>query len=106
MANFVQRKGLQAFLQHQSKLSHNPIIARKASTLADSFYNEEQKELQNTVKKLIDAEINPHADKWEKEKMFPAHEVFKKFGDQGLLGINKPTEYGGLGLSYKYEMAF
>ena len=106
MANVVQRKGFQALLQHHNKFTYNPTISRKASTLADSFYNEEQKELQNTVKKIIDAEINPHADQWEKEKMFPAHEVFKKFGDQGLLGINKPTEYGGLGLSYKYQMAF
>jgi len=105
MANLIHRRGLQVLLQQQNNLSQLPIITRKASTLADSFYNEEQKELQASVKKLIDAEINPHADKWEKEKMFPAHEVFKKFGDQGLLGINKPTEYGGLGLSYKYQMA-
>jgi len=106
MANLIQKKGLQVLFQQQKNLSQLPIIPRKASTLADSFYNEEQKELQASVKKLIDAEINPHADKWEKEKMFPAHEVFKKFGEQGLLGINKPTEYGGLGLSYKYQMAF
>ena len=38
--------------------------------------------------------------------MFPAKEVFKKFGSAGLLGINKPTEYGGLGLDYKYQLAF
>ena len=92
MTNFIQRRGLQVLLQQQNTVSKQlPIITRKASTLADSFYNEEQKELQASVKKLIDAEVNPHADKWEKEKMFPAHEVFKKFGDQGLLGINKPT---------------
>ena len=44
-----------------------------------------------------------HGDKWEKEKMFPAHEVMKKFGNAGLLGINKPVEYGGVGLDYKYQ---
>ena len=43
---------------------------------------------------------------WEKDQIFPAHELFKKFGDAGLLGINKPVEYGGLGLDYKYQMAF
>ena len=77
-----------------------------ASALAESFYNEEQKELQKTVIKLVQSEINTHAEQWEKEKIFPAHDVFKKFGDAGLLGINKPAEFGGLGLSYKYEMAF
>jgi citronellyl-CoA dehydrogenase len=107
MASIVQKKFVRtALIASHKKFAYKPLIGRNASTLADSFYNEEQKELQNTVKKLIDTEINPHADQWEKDKMFPAHEVFKKFGDQGLLGINKPTEYGGLGLSYKYEMAF
>ena len=27
----------------------------------------------------------------------------KKLGNAGLLGINKPVEYGGLGLDYKYQ---
>ena len=27
----------------------------------------------------------------------------KKLGDAGLLGINKPVEFGGLGLDYKYQ---
>lgn len=74
--------------------------------MADTFYNEEQKALQATALKLIETEVNPYADEWEKAEMFPAHEMFKKFGDAGLLGINKPVEYGGLGLDYKYQMAF
>ena len=37
--------------------------------------------------------------------MWPAHEVLKKFGNAGLLGIDKPVEYGGLGLDYKYNLA-
>ena len=27
--------------------------------------------------------------------------VFKKLGDAGLLGVNKPVEYGGMGLDFK-----
>ena len=34
---------------------------------------------------------------WEEAGIFPAHEVFKKMGDLGFLGINKPAEYGGHG---------
>src|SRR3546814_18183042 len=30
----------------------------------------------------------------------------KKMGDLGLLGITKPTQYGGLGLDYSYEVVF
>ena len=46
-----------------------------------------------------------HGDKWEAEKIYPAHEVMKKLGNAGLLGINKPVEFGGLGLDYKYQVS-
>jgi hypothetical protein len=31
-------------------------------------------------------------------------QVFKKFGEAGLLGINKPTGCGGQGLDYKFQV--
>jgi citronellyl-CoA dehydrogenase len=60
-------------------------------------------ELQNSLEKFVDTEINPHIDAWEEAEMFPAHELFKKMGDLGYLGIGKPEEYGGSGLDYSYE---
>ena len=39
---------------------------------------------------LIDTEINPYVDQWEEEGQYPAHEVFKKLGQAGFLGITKP----------------
>ena len=59
-----------------------------------------------STRKLIEAEVNPYVNEWEESKSFPAHKVFKAFGQAGLLGINKPTEFGGLGLPYKYQLAF
>jgi citronellyl-CoA dehydrogenase len=38
-------------------------------------------------------------------EIFPAHEVFKKLGNLGLLGLNKPEAFGGAGLDYSYAMA-
>ena len=35
---------------------------------------------------------------------FPTHELFKKLGDLGFLGLNKPVEFGGLGLDYSYAL--
>jgi len=67
---------------------------------------QEHEEIRRTTKKLIETEINPYVDQWEKDEIFPAHEVFKKLGKAGLLGIHKPVEYGGMGLDYSYEMAF
>ena len=66
----------------------------------------EYADLRNTTAKLVDQEINPFVDQWEAEKIFPAHEVFKKLGNLGLLGISKPVEFGGMGLSYSYAIAF
>ncbi|WP_274380645.1 acyl-CoA dehydrogenase family protein [Oleomonas cavernae] len=63
----------------------------------------QHEELRRTVRRFIEAEINPHVDAWEAETIFPAHEVFKKMGDLGLLGIAKPEAYGGLGLDYSYS---
>jgi len=62
--------------------------------------------LRRTAERFIAAEINPHVDAWESAEIFPAHEVFKKLGDLGLLGINKPVENGGLGLDYSYAAVF
>ena len=69
-------------------------------------FNQEHEGIRRGVKKFIEAEINPHVDEWEEAGIFPAHELFKKMGDQGYLGINKPTKYGGMGLDYSYQMVF
>ncbi|MAZ02874.1 MAG: acyl-CoA dehydrogenase [Sneathiella sp.] len=66
-------------------------------------FTQEHRELTESLKKFIEAEINPHVDKWEEAEQFPAHELFKKMGDMGFLGISKPVEFGGSGLDYSYE---
>jgi len=36
----------------------------------------EHKELQRTIERFVEHEINPHVADWEQEQMFPAHELF------------------------------
>ena len=67
-------------------------------------FTEEHQQLRRTVRDFVEKEINPHVDKWEREGAFPAHELFKKAGRLGLLGVNKPEAYGGMGLDYSYQM--
>ena len=69
-------------------------------------FTEEHEGIRRNVKTFIDTEINPYVDEWEEAGIFPAHELFKKMGEQGYLGINKPAKYGGLGLDYSYQLVF
>ena len=68
-------------------------------------WTHEHQEIQKTLKRFIEAEINPHVDEWEAAEIFPAHEVFKKMGKLGLLGLTKPEAHGGSGLDYSYSLA-
>ncbi len=67
-------------------------------------FTEEHQQLRRTVREFVEKEINPHIDTWERDGAFPAHEVAKKAGRLGLLGVNKPEAYGGMGLDYSYQM--
>src|SRR6516162_246891 len=68
------------------------------------LFTAEHEEPRRSLQKFIAAEINPHVDEWEAAGAFPAHTLFKKLGDLGFLGLNKPVEYGGQGLDYSYAM--
>lgn len=67
-------------------------------------FTQEHDEIRRTMRQFIESEVNPHAAEWEKAGRFPIHELFKKMGNLGLLGITKPEEYGGMGLDYSYGM--
>ncbi|CAG2177754.1 unnamed protein product [Oppiella nova] len=69
-------------------------------------FTAQHEELRKTVRKVIETHVNPYVDQWEEEEIFPSHQVFKKFGEAGLLGITRPPEYNGLGLDYSYSIAF
>ena len=66
-------------------------------------FTPEHEQIADTVRKFVAREINPHVATWEAAEAFPAHEVFKKLGDLGLLGIKYPVEYGGMGLDFSYS---
>ncbi len=65
---------------------------------------QEHEQLRRTVERFVEQELNPHVDEWEEAGIFPAHEVFRKLGELGLLGLTKPEGYGGAALDYSYSM--
>ncbi len=67
-------------------------------------FTEEHLQLGRTVRDFVENELDPQIDEWERAGAFPAHEVFKRAGRLGLLGIHKPEAYGGMGLDYSYQM--
>ena len=65
---------------------------------------EQHQQLVETVIEFVRNEINPHVAEMEAQEAYPAHEVFKKLGALGLLGIKYEEEYGGLGLDFTYSL--
>lgn len=55
--------------------------------------------IRETVSAFAEAEIAPRAAEIDAKNEFPA-DLWKKFGDLGLLGITVPEEDGGTGLGY------
>ncbi|MEL0113764.1 MAG: acyl-CoA dehydrogenase family protein [Rickettsiales bacterium] len=68
-------------------------------------WTHEHDALRRTARRIVDEDINPHVDEWERDGQFPAHHVMKLLGDAGLIGISRPSDYGGLDLDYSYEVA-
>ncbi|XP_023667589.1 probable acyl-CoA dehydrogenase 6 [Paramormyrops kingsleyae] len=110
--NSVLRRQIypQSFAYGEKKYSESVSSKPKARSGAQSaqehlIYTEEHFALKESLNKIIATEINPYVDQWEEEAMFPAHKIFKILGNAGFLGVNKPIEYGGLGLDYSYSVA-
>ncbi len=55
---------------------------------------EEILEMQHTVRAFCEAEVKPHAARWDAEARFPL-ETVRKLGALGFLGMSISEEYGG-----------
>ena len=64
--------------------------------MASIYFNEEHEALREMTRRFIESEINPHVEKWEEERIFPAHELFKKLGDVGsdMVGLQCEAHIG------------
>ncbi|MBL8510024.1 MAG: isovaleryl-CoA dehydrogenase [Betaproteobacteria bacterium] len=65
----------------------------------DTHVNDDIDALRDSVKRLCDNELAPRAAQIDHDNAFPM-DMWKKFGDLGLLGLSVPEQYGGSGLGY------
>jgi alkylation response protein AidB-like acyl-CoA dehydrogenase len=63
----------------------------------DWTFNEEQKMLKDMVRKFVDKELKPIAEKIDEEERIP-RELIATIAELGLLGVSFPPEYGGSGM--------
>jgi citronellyl-CoA dehydrogenase len=68
------------------------------------MFTQEHEAVRRTIARFVQEELNPHVDEWEDAETYPAHEVIKKLGNLGLLGLTKPEAYGGAALDHSYSV--
>lgn len=56
----------------------------------------EHEEFRRSVREFAEAEIAPHAARWDREHHFPV-DVVRSMGALGLFGLTAPEEFGGAG---------
>ncbi|MCP4020772.1 MAG: acyl-CoA dehydrogenase [Desulfobacteraceae bacterium] len=68
------------------------------------YFNKEHDLVRKAVRDFVNKEINPHVDEWEEKGIAPLHDIFKKMGELGFLGIRYPEKWGGEDLDYWHEV--
>ena len=66
--------------------------------------NEQQSDLISTVRRIADEHIAPHAGEVDAQGRFP-REAIDALGAEGFLGLNIPTEFGGMGQGLRVTCA-
>ncbi len=70
---------------------------------SEIYFTRDHEMVRRAVRDFVNKEVNPYVDEWEEKGIAPLHELFKKMGDLGFLGIRYDEKYGGEGLDYWYE---
>ena len=98
---------MEATVDSQSKIKGGEFLVKETDAqdvfIAEEF-TEEQKMMAAATQDFIDMEINPIVDRIEDMEEGLMSGLMTKAGELGLLGINVPEEYGGLGMSFNTGM--
>jgi citronellyl-CoA dehydrogenase len=81
-------------------------MAAKTKSATRIYFNKDHEMVRKAVREFVEKEINPNMEEWEARGQAPLHELFKKMGDLGFLGLRYDPKYGGQGLDYWYDTVF
>jgi acyl-CoA dehydrogenase len=73
--------------------------------MRSTYFTAEHDAFRATVRKFMESEIAPHAEKWEAAGRIP-RAVLARMGELGYLGITLPPELGGSGGDLFFAIAF
>src|SRR5438128_12630986 len=69
-----------------------------------TLFEEDHEAFRKVVRAFMQTEVVPHFPDWEKSGYLP-RELFTKIGENGVLGMAIPEEYGGGGIvDYSYNV--
>jgi citronellyl-CoA dehydrogenase len=69
-------------------------------------FTPEHELFRRTVREVVEREIEPHIDGWERDGTFPAHELFPTLAQAGILGLEYDPAYGGQGADHSYTVVY
>jgi citronellyl-CoA dehydrogenase len=67
-------------------------------------FTDDHQAFRKATRAVLEREIAPHFDQWEQQGAFPAHDLFKRLGEAGLLGLEYDPAYGGQGADHSYTV--
>jgi acyl-CoA dehydrogenase len=56
----------------------------------------------DNVRRFFTEQVEPHYAQWEKDGIFP-RELYLQMGENGLLCVDQPEEYGGMGAPFEFS---
>ncbi|TQC48892.1 acyl-CoA dehydrogenase [Rhodococcus sp. WS4] len=63
-----------------------------------TIFEQDHDDFRKTIRKFLETEVAPNVPAWEEAGILPK-DIYLRFGDLGLAGLNVPEEYGGGGVS-------
>ena len=84
------------------ELSPIRLCTCKGWPMKREIFSEEHELFRDQVRRFVEREVEPKIPDWNERGMVD-RATWRRLGEEGLLGANQPTEYGGAGGDFLYD---